>query len=40
MCETSKIPTALRTAVCSAITPVYSMGMSHPPKSAVLAPAA
>src|ERR1700722_16903537 len=41
MCETSTKPTPLRTARCSAIRPPpghgYSTGMSHPPKSTILA---
>src|SRR6476620_11044211 len=39
---TSKTPTRSRTAVCSATTPPpgYSIGMSQPPKSAILAPRA
>src|SRR6478752_5247564 len=39
---TSKIPTRSRTAVCSATTPPpgYSIGISQPPKSAILAPSA
>ena len=38
-CETSKSPTRSRTAACSASTPApgYSIGMSQPPKSAILA---
>src|SRR4051794_4885082 len=41
-CETSKSPTAVRTAVCSASTPppAYSIGIDQPLKSASLAPAA
>ena len=43
-CETSKTPTASRTAACSLRTPpplaVYSIGISQPPKSASLAPSA
>ncbi|CAB4874207.1 unannotated protein [freshwater metagenome] len=37
--ETSNIPTASRTAVCSAKTPPpgYSIGINHPPKSAIFA---
>src|SRR6266478_4163770 len=38
---TSKTPTLPRTALCSAISPPldgYSTGMSHPPKSTILAP--
>ena len=37
---TSKIPTAVRTAVCSLTTPEYSSGISHPPNSANFAPRA
>src|SRR5665213_51103 len=40
MCDTSNSPTAVRTAICSAIRPEYSTGMSHPPKSTILAFAA
>ena len=41
-CETSKMPTACRTAACSFSTPPsgYSMGISHPPKSDSFAPRA
>src|SRR3954463_10021331 len=41
-CETSKSPTAVRTAACSASTPppAYSIGIDQPLKSASLAPAA
>src|SRR4051794_8808712 len=41
-CETSKSPTAVRTAECSASTPppAYSIGIDQPLKSASLAPAA
>src|SRR3954447_25199958 len=41
-CETSKSPTAVRTAVSSAITPppAYSIGIDQPLKSASLAPRA
>src|SRR6476469_9385648 len=41
-CDTSKIPTDDRTAVCSRTTPPpgYSIGISQPPKSAILAPSA
>src|SRR3954447_21350460 len=41
-CETSNSPTAVRTAVCSAITPppAYSIGIDQPLKSASLAPRA
>src|SRR3954469_23758759 len=37
---TSKTPTAVRTASCSRRTPPpgYSIGISQPPKSAILAP--
>src|SRR5215207_108020 len=40
--DTSKTPTALRTAVCSRTTPApgYSIGISQPPKSAIFAPRA
>ena len=39
--ETSKMPTASRTAVCSLITPEgYSSGIDQPPNSASLAPSA
>src|SRR5258708_2908624 len=41
MCETSNIPTPVRTARCSFMSPPvagYSTGMSHPPKSTILAP--
>src|SRR5215467_9695399 len=34
------MPTALRTALCSSIIPLYCTGMSHPPKSTILAPRA
>jgi hypothetical protein len=37
---TSKTPTARRTAWCSSMIPVYWTGMSHPPKSTILAPRA
>src|SRR5476651_1464911 len=37
---TSKTPTARRTALCSSMTPEYWTGMSHPPKSTILAPRA
>src|SRR5450759_5525841 len=37
---TSKTPTALRTALCSSMIPEYWTGMSHPPKSTILAPSA
>src|ERR1700722_5037834 len=41
---TSKRPTPVRTAMCSAMTPPpapgYSTGISHPPKSTILAPSA
>ena len=41
-CETSKTPTASRTAACSLSTPppAYSSGISQPPKAANLAPSA
>src|SRR5829696_1803606 len=41
-CDTSKSPTASRTAVCSRTTPPagYSIGIDQPPKSAILAPSA
>src|SRR5688500_16448366 len=40
-CETSKMPTLSRTAVCSLITPEgYSSGIDQPPNSASLAPSA
>src|SRR5260370_14816133 len=35
---TSKTPTAVRTALCSSMIPEYWTGMSHPPKSTILAP--
>src|ERR1035441_4673502 len=35
---TSKTPTAWRTALCSSMIPEYWTGMSHPPKSTILAP--
>src|SRR5580704_10785807 len=35
---TSKTPTPVRTAMCSAIRPEYSTGMSQPPKSTIFAP--
>src|SRR5580692_5783851 len=34
---TSKSPTPVRTAMCSAVMPEYSTGMSQPPKSTILA---
>src|SRR6185312_8329824 len=34
----SNRPTRVRTAICSAINPEYSTGMSHPPKSTIFAP--
>src|SRR5450756_643434 len=37
---TSKTPTAWRTALCSSMIPEYWTGMSHPPKSTILAPSA
>ncbi len=39
MCETSKIPQALRTARCSWRTPSYCTGISQPAKSTSFAPA-
>ena len=39
MCETSKIPHALRTARCSCLTPSYCTGISQPAKSTIFAPA-
>jgi hypothetical protein len=38
MWETSKRPAAVRTALCSAMSPAYSTGMSHPPKGTIFAP--
>src|SRR5271155_165763 len=41
ICETSKMPTPVRTALCSAIRPPtdgYSTGMSQPLKSTIFAP--
>src|SRR5690242_14031440 len=35
---TSKMPTPVRTATCSAMMPEYSTGMSQPLKSTILAP--
>src|SRR6202142_87917 len=35
---TSNKPTAVRTAMCSAVMPEYSTGISQPPKSTILAP--
>src|SRR5271168_3508692 len=35
---TSNNPTAVRTAMCSAVIPEYSTGISQPPKSTILAP--
>jgi leucyl aminopeptidase len=37
---TSKMPTLVRTAVCSLTTPAYSSGISHPPNSENFAPRA
>src|SRR3990172_8239117 len=34
----SNSPAAWRTAKCSSMMPVYSMGISQPPNSAILAP--
>ena len=41
-CDTSKMPTVVRTAVCSATTPppAYEIGMSQPPKAPMVAPSA
>ena len=41
-CDTSNTPTAVRTAVCSLMTPppAYSSGISQPPNDANLAPSA
>ena len=38
MWDTSKSPAAVRTAMCSAMTPEYSTGISHPPKGTIFAP--
>src|SRR5215218_908919 len=38
MCETSKRPTAVRTASCSAMSEEYCTGMSQPAKSTMRAP--
>src|ERR1700681_1625735 len=35
---TSNTPTRSRTARCSSMTPLYSTGMSQPPKSTIFAP--
>src|SRR5882757_5462203 len=35
---TSNSPTPVRTAMCSAMRPEYSTGISQPPKSTILAP--
>src|SRR5262245_55598240 len=40
MCETSNSPAPVRTSVCSRTSPVYRTGISKPPKSMSLAPAA
>src|SRR5690349_18207207 len=40
MCDTSKTPTAVRTAICSAVKPQQSTGISQPPKSTIFAFAA
>ena len=40
MCETSKMPTADRTARASARMDVYWRGISHPPKGTIRPPAA
>src|SRR5688572_1645276 len=38
MCETSNSPAAVRTAMCSAVMPEYSTGMSQPPNGTMRAP--
>ncbi len=38
MWDTSKRPAAVRTAMCSAMRPEYSTGISHPPKGTIFAP--
>ena len=38
MCEQSNPPTAERTVSCSALTPWYCTGISHPAKGTILAP--
>ncbi len=40
MCDTSNMPTSVRTAMCSGRTPSYCTGISQPAKSTILAPAA
>src|SRR5579884_3848978 len=40
MCETSKTPASPRTALCSAITPSYCTGISHPANATIRAPSA
>src|SRR5437868_7563459 len=40
MCETSKTPESVRTALCSGITPSYCTGISHPAKGTIRAPSA
>ena len=40
MCETSKTPESVRTALCSAITPSYCTGISQPANGTSRAPAA
>ena len=38
MWETSKRPAAVRTAMCSLMSPAYSTGMSQPPNGTIFAP--
>src|SRR5438105_15066285 len=40
MCETSKTPESVRTAMCSGITPSYCTGISHPANGTIRAPSA
>src|SRR5438552_6101340 len=40
MCETSKTPASVRTAMCSGITPSYCTGISHPANGTIRAPSA
>ena len=40
MCETSKMPGGLRTALCSSRIPEYWTGIAQPPKSMIFAPRA
>src|SRR6266446_3587826 len=40
MCETSKTPVSVRTAMCSGITPSYCTGISHPANGTIRAPSA